>query len=448
MPGGLLTDLYELNMAASYLRRGMTADATFSLYVRNLPSERGFLVAAGLEACLDLLEDFGFTDDDLAYLASIGFDERALEDFGGVSFRGEVWAVPEGSIVYGEEPILEVTAPIAVAQLVETALLNQITLHTTIASKAARYIVAADGRRLVDFAFRRTHGTEAAMAVARDSAIVGFAATSNVEAARRYGLDVAGTMAHSFVAAFPSEEDAFVAFAEDHPDRTTFLVDTYDTANGVRTAIDVARRLGLTDRLAVRLDSGNLDELARTSRSLLDDAGLTSARIFASGGLDEHEVAELVKAGAPVDAFGIGTQLGVSADAPYVDSVYKLVEYDGEPSMKLSSGKVSAPGRKQVWRSIDGDHADVLGLRDEDAPAGLAPLLAPVIRAGTRTGPTPALGELRATFDRDLARVPAKARRLQRAEHLDVGRTAALEELTERARRDALERAGLGLRDG
>jgi nicotinate phosphoribosyltransferase len=443
VPGGLLTDLYELNMAASYLRRGMTADATFSLYVRNLPAERGFLVAAGLEACLDLLEDFGFTDNDLAYLGSIGFDARALEDFGRVSFDGEVWAVPEGTIVYGEEPILEVTAPIAVAQLVETALLNQITLHTTIASKAARYIVAAEGRRVVDFAFRRTHGAEAAMAVARDSSMVGFGATSNVEAARRYDLEVAGTMAHSFVAAFPSEEDAFVAFAEDHPGRTTFLVDTYDTVNGVRTAIDVARRLGLTERLAVRLDSGDLDDLARASRKLLDDAGLTTARIFASGGLDEHEVAELVKAGAPVDAFGIGTQLGVSADAPYVDSVYKLVEYDGEPTMKLSSGKVSAPGRKQVWRPADGDHADVLGLRDEDAPEGTTPLLAAVMRGGTRTSPSPAIAELRATFERDLARVPTKARRLQHAEHLRVRHTAALDALTARAHLEALEHAGL-----
>ena len=444
MPGGLLTDLYELNMAASYLRRGMTADATFSLYVRNLPKQRGFLVAAGLERCLELLEGFGFTDDDLAFLATVGFDDRALEDFRGVAFEGDVWAVPEGTVVYGEEPILEVTAPIPVAQVVETVLLNQVTLHSTIASKAARYVLAAEGRDVVDFAFRRTHGTEAAMAVARDSAIVGFAATSNVEAAHSYGLEVAGTMAHSFVEAFPTEEQAFRAFAEDHPGRTTFLVDTYETLNGVRTAIDVARALGLTDRLGVRLDSGDLDHLARESRKLLDDAGLKDARIFASGGLDEHEVAELVKAGAPVDAFGIGTQLGVSADAPYVDSVYKLVEYEGRPTMKLSSGKVSAPGRKQVWRRDEGEHADVLGLRDEPAPPGMTPLLEPVMRGGSRLAPSPSLGELRATFERDLARVPAKARRLRRAEHVEVVRTPALEALTHRAHGEALERAGLG----
>jgi len=443
MPGALLTDLYELNMAASYLRRGMTADATFSLYVRSLPKARGFLVAAGLESCLDLLEDFGFTERDLAYLASIGFDDRAIEDFRGVSFDGDVWAVREGTVVYGEEPILEVTAPIPVAQLVETALLNRVTLHTTIASKAARYVVAAEGRQLVDFAFRRTHGGDAAMAVARDSAIVGFAATSNVEAARRYGLVAAGTMAHAFIEAFPTEEAAFVAFAEDHPERTTFLVDTYDTVNGVKTAIEVARRLGLTERLGVRLDSGDLDHLAREARKLLDDAELTTARIFASGGLDEHEVAELVKAGAPVDAFGVGTQLGVSADAPYVDSVYKLVEYEGRPTMKLSSGKVSAPGRKQVWRPTDGDHADVLGLRDEDTPEGTRPLLHEVMAGGRRVGPSPPLDAMRSVFEDEVAHVPTKARRLQHAEHLDVRTSEALVALTARAHRDALDRAGL-----
>ena len=237
MPGGLRTDLYELNMAVSYLRRGMTGPSTFSLYVRKLPKHRGFLVAAGLQDCLDLLEEFSFDEDDLRYLGSIGFDDRAQANLAGVRFDGEVWAVPEGTIVHADEPILEVTAPIAVAQLVETALLNRITLHTTLASKAARYVLAAEGRDLVDFSFRRTHGMDAAMAAARSSAIVGFAATSDVAAARAYGLQVAGTMAHSFIEAFPSEELAFRSFAEDHPTRTTFLVDTYDTLNGVRTAI-------------------------------------------------------------------------------------------------------------------------------------------------------------------------------------------------------------------
>lgn len=442
MRGALLTDLYELNMAASYLRRGMDAPATFSLYVRSLPSRRGFLVAAGLASCLDFLEDFGFDAEELGYLGAIGFDDRALEDFANVRFDGEVRAVPEGRIVHGEEPILEVTAPIAVAQLVETYLLNRITLHTTVASKAARYVLAAEGRGLVDFAFRRTHGLDAAEAVARGSAIVGFAATSNVEAARRLGLEVAGTMAHSFIEAFPSEEEAFRAFAEDHPHRTTFLVDTYDTTNGVRNAIETIRALGLDDHIGVRLDSGNLDRLAREARRSLDDAGLPQARIFASGGLDEHEVAELVRAGAPVDAFGIGTQLGVSADAPYLDTVYKLVEYDGQPTMKLSAAKITAPGRKQVWRGpVDAD--DLLGLADEPGPPGWEPLLETVMTGGRRTRPDPGLDEMRERFSADLAAAPDKAKRLAHPEHVTVRHSEALRAMTDETRDEALERAGL-----
>jgi nicotinate phosphoribosyltransferase len=443
MPGGLLTDLYELNMAVSYLRRGMTGSATFSLYVRGLPKGRGFLVAAGLEDCLSFLETFGFEDDDLRYLGSIGFDERALEDLGTLRFDGTVWAVPEGAIVHADEPILEVTAPIATAQLVETVLLNRITLHTTLASKAARYVLAADGRDLVDFAFRRTQGTDAAMAAARDSAIVGFVATSNVAAAQRYGLQVAGTMAHSFIEAFPSEEEAFRAFARDHPTRTTFLVDTYDSLHGVRTAISVARELGITERVGVRLDSGNLDELARGAREILDDEGLPKARIFASGGLDEYEVAELVRAGAPVDAFGIGTQMGVSADAPYLDSVYKLVDYDGRPAMKLSAAKATPPGAKQIWRS-GGDEGDVLGLRTEQPPAyGWEPLLRPVMRNGRRVDPAQPLRTMRHRFQEELLRLPTKAKRLSHPEHVTVRHSSALEELTSRTQMDALARAGL-----
>src|SRR6266498_3375327 len=245
MGGGLLTDLYELNMAASYLRRGMDQVATFSLFVRHLPPNRGFLVSAGLEPCLSFLEGFGFDDDDLRYLGTEpGYDEETIERFRSLRFEGDVWAVPEGRIVFADEPLLEVTAPIPTAQLIETFLLNQITFQTTIASKAARCRVAAGDRDLVDFAFRRTQGIDAAVAVARTTAMVGFAATSNVEAARRYGLRAAGTMAHSYVEAFPTEADAFRAFAQDFPSRTTFLVDTYDTANGVRNAIDV---IGLRD---------------------------------------------------------------------------------------------------------------------------------------------------------------------------------------------------------
>jgi nicotinate phosphoribosyltransferase len=443
MPGGLRTDLYELNMAASYLRRGMDGPATFSLYIRDMPKQRGFLVAAGLDDCLRFLETFSFEAEDLDALRRIGFDEQAIEAFGNVRFTGEVWAVPEGRIVHAKEPVLEVTAPIAEAQLVETVLLNQVTLHTTLTSKAARYMIAAEGRGLVDFAFRRAHGVEAARAAARGSAIVGFRATSNVEAAREFRLAVSGTMAHSFITAFEDERDAFRAFAEDHPNRTTFLVDTYDTLAGVRNAIEVIQELDPRGEIGVRLDSGDLDRLSREARRLLDHAGLGRAKIFASGGLDEHEVAELVRAGAPVDAFGIGTQLGVSADAPYIDAVYKLVEFEGRPVLKLSPAKASAPGRKQVWR---GPSEDVLGLRDEAAPGpNHEPLLEPVMRAGRRLDVAPPVEEMRGRFERDLKALPIKAARLNHPEHVVVHRTAALADLTTEATEDARRR---GRRDG
>ncbi len=271
--------------------------------------------------------------------------------------------------------------------------------------------------------------------------MVGFAATSNVEAARRYGLRVAGTMAHAFVEAFPGEREAFEAFASDHPDRATFLVDTYDTIQGVRTAIETIRSLGLSDRIGVRLDSGDLDALARESRVLLDEAGLRQARIFASGGLDELEVDTLVSGGAPIDAFGIGTQMGVSADAPFVDSVYKLTEYDGRPTMKLSTGKVSAPGRKQVWRSIEvREHRDRLHLRDEPGPGGAEALLSPVMARGTRTSPAPSIAASRDRFLADLRYVPQVARALRQPKDPEPERSPALLALTEQATAHALTR--------
>ena len=440
MAGALLTDLYELNMAASYLRRGMDQPATFSLFVRHLPANRGFLVAAGLEPCLEFLEGFGFEENDLRYLSGeLDYDGETIERFRGLRFTGDVWAVPEGRIVLADEPIVEITAPIAVAQLVETYLLNQITFQTTIASKAARCRIAARDRDLVDFAFRRTQGTDAAMAVARTTAMVGFAATSNVEAARRFGLRVAGTMAHSYIQSFPTESDAFRAFAQDFPDRTTFLVDTYDTLNGVRTAIEIIRELGLTERLGIRLDSGDLEELSREARRILDEAGLPHVRIFASGGLDETDVDRLVTAGAPIDAFGVGTRVGVSADAPYLDSVYKLVEYDGRPVLKLSEAKATEPGRKQVFR---GDGGDVIGLRDEPPPPGTEPLLVPVMLGGRRTGPPRTLETARRLFQADLVRVPESAKRVADPEPVQPPFSEALKRLTEDTRVDALRRAG------
>jgi nicotinate phosphoribosyltransferase len=410
MPGGLRTDLYELNMATSYLRREMHDAATFSLFVRVMPPNRGFLVSAGLEASVDFLERLSFEEDDLSFLRAQGFEERDLEALRRLRFTGDVWAVPEGRVLFANEPLLEVTAPIAEAQLAETFLLNAITLHTTVASKAARSVVAAAGRDVVDFSFRRDQGIDAALAAARASSIVGSVATSNVEAARTFGLRATGTMAHSFVEAFPTEREAFRAFAEDHPDRATFLVDTYDTLGGVRAAIEIIRELDLKPPLAVRLDSGDLLELSRAARAMLDADDLREVRIFASGGLDEFGIDELVHSGAPIDAFGVGTKVGVSADAPYVDSVYKLVEYASEPVSKLSPGKASAPGAKQIFRRAGGD---VLALRWEKTPVGAEPLLEHVMHDGKRLAPAPSLKDAREWFRRDLEALPPDARRIE-----------------------------------
>ena len=440
MPGGLLTDLYELNMAASYLRRGMTAPATFSLFVRTLPPDRGFLVAAGLGDALRFLETFGFEGDDLDFLADQGFDAATLDDFRGLRFTGDVRAVPEGRVVLADEPLLEVTAPIAEAQLVETLMLNQLTFQTVLASKAARCRIAAAGAvDLVDFGFRRTHGVEAAMAAARVSAMAGFAATSNVEAARRHGLTPAGTMAHSYIEAFPTELEAFRAFARDLPGRATFLVDTYDTPAGVRDAVQVIRELGLERSAGIRLDSGDLADLARRSRRILDEAGLPEVRIFASGGLDEWDVERFVRQGVPVDAVGIGTRLGVSADAPLLDSAYKLVAYDGRPVAKLSTGKATLPGAKQVYRG--GGLTDTIALSDEPAPDGAEPLLVPVMTGGRRTV-ADTLAAARDRFEADLAELPPPARALRRPRPPVARVSPALQRLTEAVQADARRRIG------
>ncbi|WP_344980864.1 nicotinate phosphoribosyltransferase [Streptosporangium fragile] len=430
MGGGLLTDLYELNMAASYLRHGMTDRATFSLFVRKLPPDRGFLVVAGVADCLDFLTGFGFTGAELDYLERTRrYGRDVLDAFERIRFTGDVWAVPEGRVVFAGEPVLEVTAPIAEAQLVETVLLNHMTFQTSVATKAARCVLAAGGAQLVDFAFRRAQGIDAAMAVARASAIAGFAATSNVEAGRRYGLPVAGTMAHSFIEAFGDEEAAFAAFAADFPTGCTFLVDTYDTPGGVRAAIAVIRRMRLSERIGVRLDSGDLAELSRQTRRMLDDAGLHEVKIFASGGLDEYAIAELVRQGAPIDAYGVGTRMGVSADAPSLDSAYKLVACGERPVMKLSAGKVTAPGAKQVFRGPSGD---VVSLRDEPSPPGHRPLLEPVMRAGRRPAAPEPIETMRERCAADIAALPAPARALRDPQPFEVRRSERLAELGNR----------------
>ena len=435
MGRALVTDMYELNMAASYLRRNMVGPATFSLFVRQLPLERGFLVAAGLEDCLSYLESLRFEDEDLEWLRQAGFDDGSLEAFARLRFTGDVWAVPEGRVVLPNEPLLEVTAPAAEAQLVETYLLNQVTFQTAIATKAVRCRLAAGDIELVDFALRRTHGEEAAMAVARLSAMAGFGATSNVEAARRYGLRAAGTMAHSYIEAFPTEVEAFRAFAQDLPGRTTFLVDTYDTRRGVENAIGVIRELGLSGSLGVRLDSGDLIALARDARRLLDDAGLPDVRIFASGNLDEYELERFALEKAPIDAAGVGTRLGVSQDAPSVDSVYKLVAFGERPVLKLSAGKSTLPGAKQTWRRHPIEE-DLLALRDEPGPEGFVPLLAPVMRAGVRVGPPDTLAAARDRCTRDLDALPSHATRLRDPVAPRVRLSDALTDLADRLTSD------------
>ncbi|PZG02690.1 nicotinate phosphoribosyltransferase [Micromonospora deserti] len=439
---GLRTDLYELRMAASYLRRDMTEPATFSLFARRLPARRGFLVAAGLAEALDFLESFTFDDDELAYLRdAVGFDQATLGALAGLRFTGDVWAVPEGRVVFADEPLLEVTAPIAEAQLVETGVLNLITFHTTVASKAARCRLAAGSAQLVDFAFRRTHGIEAGAAAARASAIAGFAATSHVEAARRYGLTPSGTMAHSYVEAFPDERAAFRAFAADYPTNPIFLVDTYDTPAGVRAAVDVVTELGLTGSVGVRLDSGDLAALARQARAILDGAGLTRAQIVASGSLDEDIIAGIVATGAPIDAYGVGTKMGVSYDAPSLDSAYKLVGVGDRPVLKLSPGKATLPGPKQVFRAPAAAGGDIVGLRDEPPPVGREPLLVPVMRGGRRLDAADPAGEVRAArrrFDADLAWLPEPARRLADPAPLTAAVSPALAALHERVARQVV----------
>ena len=435
MTNALLTDLYELNMAASYLRRGMTAPATFSLFVRSMPEMRGFLVAAGVESCLDRLRDFRFEEDDIHYLKETqGYEPRDLEAFRRLRFTGDIWAIPEGRIALAGEPILEVTAPLPEAQLVETLFLNEVTFETTIASKAARCVIAAGGRDVVDFSFRRTQGIEAGIDVARLSAMVGFAGTSNVEAARRHGLVAAGTMAHSYIEAFASEVDAFRAFAQDFPGRATFLVDTYDTIAGIKHAIDVIKQFGLVGRLGIRIDSGDLVALSRRGRVLLDQAGLRDVRIFASGGLDELSIDKLVRDGALIDAFGVGTRMGVSADQPYLDTAYKLVCYDGRPVMKLSRGKVSEPGRKQVFRRAR-PFGDLVGLDDEKVPPGREMLLEPVMVGGVRRNGRLPIAQSKGRFAADLEHLPAAARDIQSPKAPVVRSTASLRAMTAETRR-------------
>ncbi|MGW2650068.1 nicotinate phosphoribosyltransferase [Streptomyces sp. NPDC001393] len=412
MSDATTTDLYEVTMAMAYLREGMTGPATFSLFVRDLPADRGFLVAAGLESALDYLADLLVGPEDVdAFAAALHRPRRDLQALLGLEFTGDVRAVPEGRIVLAGEPLLEVTAPLPQAQLAETYVLNQLSHQTAIASKAARCVLAAAGHPVVDFSLRRTHGPQAGFQAARLGALAGFAGTSNVAAATALGIPAVGTMAHSFVEAFPTEEQAFRAFARSHPGPATLLVDTYDTEEGVRVAARVLRDLDRGPGSAVRLDSGDLKALAERARAILDGTGLPDVQITVSGSLDEYAVDDLVRSGASIDTYAVGTRVGVSADAPYLDSAYKLVQYDGRPVMKLSSAKATAPGPKQVFRRPG--CADVIALADEQPPEDGRPVLETVMRNGQRTGSRPTLDECRERLAADLAELPPEARRIR-----------------------------------
>lgn len=439
-PGQLLfTDLYQLTMAAGYADAGNTGVATFDLFVRSLPPARNFLVAAGLADALDHLEALHVTDAELDHLAHLDWtDDGFLDLIAGLRFTGEVAAVPEGEVVFANEPILRVTAPLIEAQVVETRLLNLVASQTMIASKAARVAIASGGRRFVEFGARRTHGGDAAMQAARSAWIAGAAGTSLVSAGVAYGLPLAGTMAHSFVMSFDDELDAFRAFARRFPDGAVLLIDTYDTEEGARRVVQVARELAAegVHISGVRLDSGDLARLSRAVRRILDEGGLTDATIFASGDLDEYRITELLGAGAPIDAFGVGTQLGTSADAPSLGAVYKLVENEGGPKIKLSEDKVTLPGRKQVWRVADHefDRHDVIALDGEEIEVAdgcrARPLLETVMVDGRRTRPDPGLDEVQRRCREAVAGLPSRLHSLQQRERpYEVQRSPGLSEL-------------------
>lgn len=407
----LVTDLYEFTMAASYWKEHMFGEAVFSLFIRAYPPHRSYFVAAGLESFLDYVEQFRFNEDSLSYLSNLGiFPDGFIEYLSNFKFTGSIRALPEGRIFFRQEPLLEICAPLIEAQLLETLAINTLQVETLVATKAARCVDAASGRALVDFALRRTHGIDAGVKTARASYIAGFQGTSDVLAGRLFGIPVYGTMAHSYVTSFPSELQAFRAYARLFPNNTVLLVDTYDTLAGTEKAIRVAKELkarGCQLR-GVRLDSGDLLELSQQVRRMLRENDCGEVAVMVSGNLDEYRLTELIRAGAEFDAVGLGTKMGVSADAPYLDMAYKLVEYDGRPILKLSSGKITWVGRKQVWRRCDDDgrmQGDWMGLADEPGGGGEA-LLQPVMHNGARLRPRESLAAVRKRFADDRQALP------------------------------------------
>ncbi len=441
----LLTDLYELNMYEAYLEAGMTAVASFEFFVRKLPPCRNFLLAAGLEQVVAYLERARFDERELAWLRASGhFPEATIERLAAWRFDGDVDAVPEGTVVFAQEPILRITAPLPTAQLLETRIINLLHFQTLIASKAARMVLAAGERTLVDFGLRRAHGAEAGLLAARAAYIAGFAGTATVVAEPIFHIPVFGTMAHSFIQAHVSEEEAFLHFARARPQAVVFLLDTYDTEAAARRVVALAPRLAAEGiRIhGVRIDSGDLARHARRVRRILDEGGLRDVRILASGGIDEALIARHRAEGVPIDGYGIGTSLTTSNDWASLDCAYKLVEYDGRPRFKRSEGKATLPGRKQIFRRLrDGVMAgDVIALADEGLEG--EPLLQPVMRAGRRIAPLPALKEIRARATDQLQRLPERLRRLEPAHDYPVALSPGLRALVAELERTTPAAAG------
>jgi nicotinate phosphoribosyltransferase len=431
---GLVTDLYELTMAAGYCAHGRADEAVFELFCRELPRERGFLLAAGLEQALEGLLGFGFPAESVEYLRGLpafsGVGDPFFETLRGFRFTGSVHAVDEGRVVFAGEPLLRVRAPIIEAQVVETLLLTHINLQTLVATKAARVVEAAAGRTVVDFGSRRAHGPEAGVLAARASYLAGCTGTSNLLAGRDLGIPVCGTAAHSWTMSWPTEEEAFRRYRDVFGDRSVLLVDTYDTIEGVRRASATGPGLG-----GVRLDSGDLASLSREARALLDREGQESTRIIASGDLDEYRIAELVRAGAPIDAFGVGTRMVTSFDEPALGVVYKLVEVAGRPVLKSSEGKATYPGPRQVFRFRDGGgrlRRDVIAHADEELEGG-EPLLVPYIEKGRLCRDVPSVEEARGRAATEIASLAAGVKRLRSPASVLVERTATLERLREEA---------------
>lgn len=424
--GPLFVDLYELTMAAGYFDHSITEEAAFSLFIRDYPKDRRFFVAAGLADVLDELAHFSFSESDLDYLERTGlFSGRFLAYLEGFRFTGNIRAMPEGTVFFKNEPVLEVSAPLIEAQLLETLLINTIGFQTLIATKAARCHYAAGGRGLIDFSARRTHGREAALKVARSSYLAGFSGTSNVLAGKLYGIPVSGTMAHSFVTAFETEIAAFRAFAESYPDNSVLLIDTYDTLQGAENAVKVAKEMAERNQklIGVRLDSGDMADLSRQVRKILDEAGLPEVQIFASSGFDEHKIDHLVSQGGSIDAFGVGTKLGVSADAPYFDIVYKMVHFRERDIKKRSPGKVNLAGEKQVFRKTDESGRyleDTIGLKAEDPPENTRPLLQTAMVQGARELPDATLDEIRSSVHFNLSCLPDQYQELAGGEAFPV----------------------------